>query len=55
MANGMRQPHARSCSGGQEHLLQQQQHENGAQLAADQRHVLEAGVEAAMLLVARPR
>jgi hypothetical protein len=37
--------------GGQEHLLQEQQHEDRAQLAADQRHVLKARIEAAMLLV----
>ena len=37
--------------GGEEHLLQEQQDQDGAQLAADQRHVLEARVEAAVLLV----
>ena len=36
---------------GQEHLLQQQQDQNRAQLAADQGDVLETGIEAAVLLV----
>ena len=35
----------------EEHLLQEQQDKDGAQLAADQRHVLKAGIEAAVLLV----
>lgn len=33
----------------QEHVLQQQQHQDRAELAADQRHILEAGIEAAVL------
>jgi hypothetical protein len=35
----------------EKHLLQEKQHEDGAELPADQGHVLEAGVEAAILLV----
>ena len=35
----------------QEYLLQEQQHQDGAELSADQCHVLEARVEAAAFLI----
>ena len=37
--------------GRQQQLLEHQQHEDGAQLSADERHVLEARIETAVLLV----
>ncbi len=36
---------------GQEELLQHQQHEDGAELTSDERHVMKAHVEAAVLMV----
>jgi hypothetical protein len=39
----------------QEDVLQQQQHHDGGELAADQRDILEARIEAAMLGVGRSR
>ena len=37
--------------GGEEDLLEQQQHENRAELSADERHVLKARIEPAVLRV----
>ena len=51
MKNGMRQPHARISSAVRKTLLQDHQHEDRAQLAADQRDVLEARIEAAIFRV----
>jgi hypothetical protein len=45
----MRQPQGLQFLRRQEHLLQQQQHDDGRELAADQRDILKAAIEAAML------
>ncbi len=47
MTKGMRQPHARQLVRRQKQLLQRQQHEDGGELAADQRDVPDARIEAA--------